>query len=56
MRRDELEHVIRAAASVAGENEIVVVGSQAILALIDRADAFHPKPCVRCYAWHSSRL
>jgi hypothetical protein len=31
MRRDELEHVIRAAASVAGENEIVVVGSQAIL-------------------------
>jgi hypothetical protein len=31
MRREELEHVIRAAATVAGENEIVVVGSQAIL-------------------------
>ena len=31
MKRDELEHVIRAAATVAGENEIVVVGSQAIL-------------------------
>lgn len=31
MNRAELEHVIRAAATVAGENEIVVVGSQAIL-------------------------
>jgi hypothetical protein len=31
MRRGELEHVIRAAATVAGESEIVVVGSQAIL-------------------------
>jgi hypothetical protein len=31
MRRDELEHVIRAAAAVAGENELVIVGSQAIL-------------------------
>lgn len=32
MLRGELEHVIRAAASVSGEREIVVVGSQAILA------------------------
>jgi hypothetical protein len=31
MRRDELEHVIRAAATVTGEHEIVVIGSQAIL-------------------------
>ncbi|HEY3759667.1 MAG TPA: DUF6036 family nucleotidyltransferase [Solirubrobacteraceae bacterium] len=31
MRRDELEHVIRAAATVAGESELVIVGSQAIL-------------------------
>jgi hypothetical protein len=31
MRRVELEHVIRAAASVAEDEEIVVVGSQAIL-------------------------
>ncbi len=31
MKRDELEHVIRAAATVSGENEIVIVGSQAIL-------------------------
>lgn len=31
MRREELEHVIRAAANVCGESEIVVIGSQAIL-------------------------
>jgi hypothetical protein len=31
MRREELEHVIRAAATVTGEREIVVIGSQAIL-------------------------
>jgi hypothetical protein len=31
MRRASLEHVIRAAAAVAGEDEIVVIGSQAIL-------------------------
>jgi hypothetical protein len=31
MRREELEHVIRAAATVTGELEIVVIGSQAIL-------------------------
>lgn len=32
MRRWELEHVIRAAAEVAGDRDIVIVGSQAILA------------------------
>ncbi len=31
MRRHELEHVIRAAATVADESELVIVGSQAIL-------------------------
>jgi hypothetical protein len=31
MRRDELEHVIRAAAAIAGESEIVVVGAAALL-------------------------
>ncbi len=31
MRRTELEHVIRAAAAVAEGDEIVVIGSQAIL-------------------------
>lgn len=31
MRREDLEHLIRAAATIAGDNEIVVIGSQAIL-------------------------
>lgn len=31
MRREDLEHVIRAAADVAGDRNLVVVGSQAIL-------------------------
>ncbi len=32
MRREALEHVIRAAAAISGEDDIVVVGSQAVLA------------------------
>lgn len=31
MRRDQLEHLIRAAGAILGENEIIIVGSQAIL-------------------------
>ena len=31
MRRDELEHVIRAAAAISGDSEIVVIGAAAIL-------------------------
>lgn len=31
MRRQDLEHIIRAAADVTGDREIVVIGSQAIL-------------------------
>ena len=31
MRRDQLEHIIRAAADVTGENDSIVIGSQAIL-------------------------
>jgi hypothetical protein len=31
MKRSELEHVIRAAATIAEDDEIVVIGSQAIL-------------------------
>lgn len=31
MKRTDLEHIIRAAGSIAGDNEIIVVGSQAIL-------------------------
>jgi hypothetical protein len=34
MRRDEFEHVIAAAADVAAEQEIVVIGSQAILGTV----------------------
>ncbi|ADB53237.1 DUF6036 family nucleotidyltransferase [Conexibacter woesei] len=39
MKRDELEHVIRAAADVASSDEIVVIGSQAILGAIPDAPA-----------------
>ena len=31
MQRDQLEHIIRAAAGVTGEDEFIVIGSQAIL-------------------------
>lgn len=31
MNRDQLEHVIRAAAAISGDDEIIVIGSQAIL-------------------------
>src|ERR1700758_3113249 len=31
MQRDEIEHIVAAAADVTGEREIVVIGSQAIL-------------------------
>jgi hypothetical protein len=37
MRRADLEHVLRAAADVTGENEFVVIGSQAVLG--ERPDA-----------------
>jgi hypothetical protein len=37
MRRADLEHVIRAAAAVSGDDEIVVIGSQAILGLVPTA-------------------
>jgi hypothetical protein len=39
MRREELEHVIRAAAEVTGDDELVVVGSQAILGQFPDAPA-----------------
>lgn len=31
MRRDQLEHIIRAACAITGATEIVVIGSQAVL-------------------------
>ncbi len=39
MRREDLEHVIRAAAAVSGCSDIVVIGSQAILAQHPNAPA-----------------
>ena len=35
MKLDELQHVLRASAAIAQENSLVVVGSQAILLLLD---------------------
>lgn len=39
MKRSELEHVIRAACDVANVNELVIIGSQAILAQFPQAPA-----------------
>jgi hypothetical protein len=39
MRRDQLEHIIRASYGVTGEKEIVIVGSQAILGAYPNAPA-----------------
>lgn len=39
MRREQLEHVIAAAAEVSGEREIVVIGSQAILGNVEKPPA-----------------
>lgn len=38
MRRDELEHAIRAACQIIGHLEVIVVGSQAILGTYDEVD------------------
>ncbi|GMQ86699.1 MAG: hypothetical protein BMS9Abin07_2290 [Acidimicrobiia bacterium] len=37
MRRDQLEHIVRASAEIAGDPEVVVFGSQAILCSYDHA-------------------
>ena len=42
MKRRELEHVIRAAADIADDDEIVVIGSQAILGEHPDAPAASP--------------
>ncbi|HSO21296.1 MAG TPA: DUF6036 family nucleotidyltransferase [Chondromyces sp.] len=39
MTREQLEHVIRAAATIADDNEIVVIGSQAVLGQFPDAPA-----------------
>jgi len=38
MRRDQLEHAIRAACQIIGHTEVIVVGSQAILGSFDETD------------------
>ena len=40
MRRHELEHLIRAAAAITNEYEIVVIGSQSILGAVPEAPGF----------------
>ena len=37
MKRSELEHVIRAAGAVSGEDDIVIIGSQALLGFVPEA-------------------
>lgn len=39
MRRSELEHVIRAAAAITNEYEIVIVGSQSLLGAVPQPSA-----------------
>lgn len=39
MRRSELEHIIRASSAIAGDNEIIAVGSQAVLGQFPNAPA-----------------
>jgi hypothetical protein len=39
MKRSELEHIIRAAGSIANDSEIVVIGSQSILGQFPNAPA-----------------
>ncbi len=40
MRRDQMEHILRAAAAVTNERDFVVIGSQALLASL-------PQPMIR---------
>ena len=42
MKRDDLEHLIRAAAQVIDEQDILVIGSQAILGSFDDSDEAKP--------------
>ncbi|WP_211288200.1 hypothetical protein [Mumia flava] len=38
MRRDQLEHAIRAACQIIDRHEVIIVGSQAILGSVDEVD------------------
>jgi hypothetical protein len=44
MKRSELEHLLRAAARIVGDNDLVVIGSQAILGTFD--DTELPDPAI----------
>lgn len=44
MTRKQLEHLIRATADITDDNEIVVIGSQAILGQFPDAPATQPSP------------
>jgi hypothetical protein len=46
MRRDEFDHVIRAAGRIIGRDEVVVIGSQAILGAVDDPTRL-PEPLTR---------
>ena len=50
MTREQLDHVLRAAAAIARENSLVVVGSQAVLLPFPDAPAATrtPTPCGCC--------
>jgi hypothetical protein len=39
VKRSELEHVIRAAAAISGDDELIVIGSQAVLGQFPDAPA-----------------
>ena len=39
MQRSELEHLIRASGEIAGDDEIIIIGSQAILGQFPNAPA-----------------
>ena len=42
MRRDQLEHAIRTACQIIGSDEVVIVGSQAILGTYDEQQLRSP--------------
>ena len=46
MKRADLEHVIRAAAAITGEEEFVILGSQAILGSAPSAPLLAPELCM----------
>ncbi len=66
MKRADLEHIIRAAATIADDDEIIVLGSQAVLAqfpdappdllLSDEADVYPKNSCSRGWTRRTSAM